>query len=94
MSIPSLLKGPGCGNEIFEGSISLKKLWKMASINLAYVYKVMAYWAHRKCCEVKRTVFKRLVELEYNFVNIQVFMRAFYDSLNQVDSIFSSKVII
>ena len=41
--MPSLLKGPGCGNEIFEGSISLKKLWKMASINLAYVYKGMAY---------------------------------------------------
>ena len=29
-----------------------------------------------------------------NFVGIQVFLRDFYDSLNQIDSTFSSKVII
>ena len=32
--------------------------------------------------------------IEIKFVGIQVFMRAFYDGLNRVYSIFSSKVII
>ena len=55
----------------------------------------MTYWFHRKCCEIKRVVtFERIVEYQWNSVDIQVFMRALYDSLNQVDSIFSSKVII
>ena len=55
----------------------------------------MGYWFHKKCCKLKRTVtFKWLVEQEENCVGIHVFMRPYYDNLNQVHSIFNSKVII
>ena len=37
---------------------------------------------------------ERLVEQEWDFVDIQVFMRAFYDSRDQRVIIFSSKVFI
>ena len=68
----------------------------MGSINLAYssnASKGMVYWLHIKCFETKRAVtFEKLIEQEWNFTGIHVFMRTFYH--NQVDSIFSSKVIL
>ena len=55
----------------------------------------MRYWYHRKCCKIKWIVtLERLIEYKWTFLGIQVFMRAFYDNINQVDCIFSSKVVI
>ena len=46
-------------------------------------------------CEIQRTVtFELLIEYQWNFVGIQVSMRTLDDNLNQVDNIFSPKVII
>ena len=45
--------------------------------------KGMVYWLYRKCCEIKRTVtFESLVEHEWNFAGIRVFMRVlmYYES--------------
>ena len=65
------------------------------SLCISKACKGMAYWFHRKCCEAKQTVtFEQLLEYEWYFEGIQMFMRAFCYSLQQVDSIFSSKVII
>ena len=59
------------------------------------VWQGMAYCFYRKCSEIKQTVtIERLVEWGRNFLSIKVFMRDFYDSLNQIDSIFNSKVIL
>ena len=55
----------------------------------------MGYWFHKKYWKMKLTVtFEWLTERELNFLAVQVFMRAFYNGLNQVDSSCSSKVII
>ena len=55
----------------------------------------MKYWYHRKCCKIKwMETLERLIEYKWNFLGIQVFMRAFYENLNRVDCIFSSKVAI
>ena len=46
-------------------------------------------------CEIQRTVtFELLIEYQWNFVGIQVSMRTLDDNLNQVDTIFSLKVIV
>ena len=70
----------------------------MGSINLAYVVPKLSkvwYIDFTKYFEMKQTVtFDRLVKWEWKFAGIHFFMKAFYGSLNLVDSIFSSKVII
>ena len=48
--------------------VSLEKVWKIDSINLAYVVPklakvAMAYRSYRQCCEIQRNLtFKRLVD--------------------------------
>ena len=64
--------GRGCGNKILESSISIKKLWKLGSTNLAYVVPKLAKVWHnssmgtltcRKCCETRPTlILEPLVE--------------------------------
>ena len=50
--------------------VSLEKVWKIDSINLAYVVPklakvAMAYRSYRQCCEMQRNLtFKRLVDQE------------------------------
>ena len=42
----------------------------------------MGYWFHRKCYKIKEAVsFEQLIEYEWNFVGIQMSVRAFYDDL-------------
>ena len=46
-------------------------------------------------CEIQRTVtFEQLIEFQWNFVGIQVSTRTLDNNLNQVDIIFSPKVVV
>ena len=94
MNRPSFLKGQRCSNGNYVFAKALENGLNQLSLCSSKACKGMGYWFHIKCCKIKRTVtFGQVVEQEWKFVDMQVFIKSFFGCLNNFNRIFSSKVI-